>query len=97
MGAGMRVRCCVIGSVWLVVGVVMSASFLQAEERPAPPAKSLMSTKLPDSDFSLALKTDRMRGSADTQPTPSGLAPYQREPKMPLVGFSLSKPLDYPK
>jgi hypothetical protein len=84
-----------MGMAWLAVSI--SAPVARAEERPAPPAKSLTTTKLPASDFSLSLQTDPLRGSPDTQPTPSGLAPYKHEPKMPFVGFSLSKPLDYPK
>jgi hypothetical protein len=83
-----------VGSAWLLTAVFLSAPFAQADE--GAPAKPLLSTKLPESDFSLALKADRFKGSPETNPTPSALVP-QREPVMPFVGFSLSKPLDYPK
>jgi hypothetical protein len=85
-----------IGSAWLLAAVFTCAPFAQAEEAPATPAKPLLSTKLPQSDFSLALKADQFKGSPETNPTPSALVP-QRESVMPFVGFSLSKPLDYPK
>jgi hypothetical protein len=93
--ADIRTHHFVITSAWLFAAVIMAVAVARAEE-PVPPAKSLLSTKLPESDFSLALEADRGKGATETNPAPSALTP-QRQPVMPFVGFSLSRPLDYPK
>jgi hypothetical protein len=84
-----------VGAAWILAAVFLPAAG-RADDQPAKPAKSFSSLKLPASDFSLALQTDRL-GGTDRQRFPAGLPWAKREPAVPFVGLSLSKPLGVQK
>lgn len=74
-----------------------AAKSLRSSPAPSAPVKSFSSLKLPASDYSITLQTERVRGSHDRAHLPTGLPLAKREPAMPFVGLSVSKPLGVQK
>jgi hypothetical protein len=90
-----------LGTIWLLTAAVFPLASraddqigkpAQSLPTPSSAAKSLSPLKLPESDFSLGLQTERLRGS-DRPQLPTGLPLAKREPAVPFVGFTVSKPL----
>jgi hypothetical protein len=79
-------------AVMALIAVLFACGVLRghAEDNTAP--KSPPASPSVSRDFSLDVKTDITRNSADMQ---SGIPQMRKEPLIPFLGLSISRPLDY--